>query len=481
MLALVNTNRMQPPIAPLGLEYVAAAADAARIPVEVLDLCFSADIHGDIKSFFATRQPRLVGLSFRNLDDSFWPSAQWFLPGLAELVQAIRQHTEAPLVLGGVGFSIMAPLLMKRVGVDFGIHGDGEAALVGLYHALNGREDLKKIPGLYWRNAEALCANPPAWPAMVSHPPRRGFIDNARYFKLGGQGGIETKRGCDRACLYCADPLAKGRRVRLRPLREIADEAEHLLALGVDVLHLCDGEFNIPLPHAKEVCREWISRGLGSKLRWYAYLAITPFDEELAWLMRRAGCVGLNFTTDSAVAAMLKTYRHGHTRYDIAQAVGLAKQAGLTVMLDLLLGGPGETPETAKESIHFFKSLAADAIGAGLGVRIYPGTAMEKIARQADAADALRRRYTGALDLVQPTFYISPLLGANPAGLIKQLIGGDPRFFPPAEESQAATDHNYNDNRELADAIQAGARGAYWDILRQMRTRPPDPAAPEAP
>jgi len=75
----------------------------------------------------------------------------------------------------------------------------------------------------------------------------------------------------------------------------------------------------------------------------------------------------------------------------------------------------------------------------------------------------LRRKYAGAVDFFQPTFYISPALGSEPARLVKDLIGGDERFFDPmAEEPDAeTTDHNYNDNTELVDAIAAGARGAY--------------------
>jgi hypothetical protein len=51
------------------------------------------------------------------------------------------------------------------------------------------------------------------------------------------------------------------------------------------------------------------------------------------------------------------------------------------------------------------------------------------------------------------------------------MIGDDPRFFPPEEEgitSDTQGDHNYNANQSLCDAIAAGARGAYWNILRKM-------------
>ena len=53
------------------------------------------------------------------------------------------------------------------------------------------------------------------------------------------------------------------------------------------------------------------------------------------------------------------------------------------VMLDLLLGGPGETCQTVAESIDFVKQIGPDCAGAALGIRIYPGTAMAQIVRLA--------------------------------------------------------------------------------------------------
>ena len=215
-------------------------------------------------------------------------------------------------------------------------------------------------------------------------------------------------------------------------------------------------------------------RGLGAKVRWYTYLAVTPFDAELAAAMKRAGCVGINFTGDSAHAAMLATYRQPHRAADLEQAVQLCRDNGIKVMIDLLLGGPGETPETVATTIDFVKRIDPDCAGASLGIRIYPGTAMVEAVRSEGPLEtnpALRRKYTGAFDFFQPTFYISSHLGSEPARLVKDLIAGDERFFEPmAEQAEAdATDHNYNDNTELTEAIRNGARGAYWDILHQFR------------
>lgn len=474
MLTLINMNRMVPPIAPIGLDYVAEAVQNEGIDVDVLDLGLCAEPEAALAEYFAHHSPALVGLSFRNVDDCFWPSATWFVPTLANLVKRLRELTEAPVVLGGVGFSAFAERVMDFAGADFGVHGDGEQAAASLYRQLHGSKAFETVDGLLWRRDGQIIKNRPAWPGEVSVPTRRRAVDNASYFAQGGQCGFETKRGCNRRCLYCADPLSKGSCFRLRKPTEVADEVESLLAQGVDVLHTCDAEFNLPRSHALVVCEEFIRRSLGEKVRWYTYLTVTPFDAELAGAMRRAGCIGINFTGDSASAAMLETYRQPHRAEDLEKAVRLCRENGIKVMIDLMLGGPGETPESVATTIDFIKKIDPDCAGASLGIRIYPGTGMADAVESEgplEANPAIRRKYSGPFDFFQPTFYISRHLGPNPARLVKELMAGDPRFFEPTEEQPDAdaTDHNYNDNTELADAIRAGARGAYWDILHRLR------------
>jgi radical SAM superfamily enzyme YgiQ (UPF0313 family) len=476
MLTLINTNRMVPPIAPIGLEYVAEAAVRAGIDVSILDLALCGDPETSLREHFARCSSTLIGLSFRNVDDCFWPSAQWFVLGLAQLVRDIRTLSDAPIVVGGVGFSVFARQVVEFTGVEFGIRGDGEAATVALYRQLQNGRDFGRVPGLLWWSAGQVRCNEPAWPADLSLPVRRNLIDNATYFAKGGQCGFETKRGCNRQCIYCADPLSKGVAPRSRKPVEIADEIESLLSQCVDVLHTCDAEFNIPRGHAMAVCEELNRRLLGERVRWYAYLAVTPFDAEMAAAMRKAGCVGINFTGDSASERMLQTYRQPHRSEDLANAVRLCRENGMKAMIDLLLGGPGETPETAAETIEFIKRIDPACAGTSMGIRIYPGTGMVDAVNAEGPLETnpgLRRKYTGQVDFFRPTFYISPGLGPEPARLVKDLIAGDERFFEPtAEQPNAeATDHNYNDNTELADAIAAGARGAYWDILRLLRRK----------
>ncbi len=145
MLILVNTNLMKPPIGPLDLEYVAGAVREAGIEVRVVDLCLAEDVKSVLLRCRDGGEPEPVGLSFRNVDDYFWLSGEWFVPELVKTIELIRKLTETPLVIGGVGFSIFAEQIVRRTGVEFGIRGDGEQAMVSLLRELRGRRRFQRV------------------------------------------------------------------------------------------------------------------------------------------------------------------------------------------------------------------------------------------------------------------------------------------------------------------------------------------------
>ncbi|MFW5692744.1 MAG: hypothetical protein ACOCWL_00875, partial [Thermoguttaceae bacterium] len=60
------------------------------------------------------------------MGDCFWPGAAWFVPEWATTIRLVRTLTDAPIVLGGVGYSIFAPQILDYCAADFGIRGDGE-------------------------------------------------------------------------------------------------------------------------------------------------------------------------------------------------------------------------------------------------------------------------------------------------------------------------------------------------------------------
>ncbi len=470
-VVLVNSNRMKPAIAPLALDYVAGSLQRGGFAVRLIDLCFADDPSEALRQGLADVEPLLIGVTFRNTDDCYYPSCAFFVPDLSELVRQIRALTDAPVALGGCGFSVFPAEVVGMTRADFGVIGDGEGTFLELARALAKGGEYGSLPGLVRRGTDGRCVlNPPRWPGDLDVSPTRNLLDNARYFREGGQGNVETKRGCPMPCIYCADPVAKGRRVRCRPPAQVADEVESLVRQGVEVLHLCDGEFNIPAEHALAVCREMIERKLGERVRWYVYCSPHPFSDELAMAMRQAGCVGVNFGSDSGCDRMLAALGRSYRRDAIREAVRSCKTAGITVMVDLLLGGPGENEASVRETIEFVRGLDPDRCGAATGVRLYPGTPLAEAIRNQGPLSAnpnLRGCVEDNDSLLRPVFYFDRRLGDDPGSLVCDIIDSDERFFPPPRIKDA-TNYNYNDNQVLQDAINRGMRGAYWDILRKL-------------
>jgi len=466
---LVNTNRIKPAVAPIGLDYLADSLRAAGHEPALLDLCFSQDVERDMTAAFEA-DPAVIGVTVRNTDDCYLATSAFFLPGIREIVQTIRAHSDAPVVLGGVGFSLMPESVVQYCGADFGVAGEGEETFTALVSALQARADLDAVPGLLWWEDSGLRRNPPGEASLERLPGRtRSFVDNARYFREGGQAGFETKRGCPMTCMYCADPVAKGRRSRMLPPRMVVSEIQALLSQGIDHLHACDCELNLPITHAREVCRAIVDAGLASRIRWYAYCAVEPFDRETAELMRDAGCAGIDFGADSGCEQMLRRLGRHYGPQALLDAAAACRQAGIPFMYDLLLGGPGETPETVRQSLDLVRKAGPDRIGLSLGIRIYEGTALAAQVRAEGSLSANPALHGARLDneaLLKPVFYLSPALGSDPAALVRELVGDDERVFLPGGPDEER-DYNYADNERLVRALARGERGAYWDILRR--------------
>ena len=296
--------------------------------------------------------------------------------------------------------------------------------------------------------------------------PRRRLFDNRRYEQLGAMVGVETKRGCAQKCICCADPVAKGRTVRLRPPEMVIKEFKDLVAQGVSWIYLCDSEFNLPIAHAKDICRAIIESGLADRLRWYCYCSPVPFDHELAELMRRAGCEGINFGVDSLCDEQLSRLGRSHLSSNVRQLVQILKDEGLNHMFDLLVGGPGETEATIRSTIEQVKELNVPLSGIAAGIRVYPNTPLARAIAGGSIRGGLYPSAEHAPE--QPVFYLSPLIKNDISAVINHFVAGDSRFLVLAEPAGKGS-YNYAGDEVLGELIREGARGAYWDILRKNR------------
>jgi radical SAM superfamily enzyme YgiQ (UPF0313 family) len=433
---LVNPNNISPPVAPLAIEYLSSFLFEKGHKVLIYDM----NIHNESLSDVLEREtPHFVGISVRNIDDSCYATSEFFLDGIKTIVTQIKEKG-IPVVLGGVGYSIMPVETLAYTGADAGIWGEGEEVFESLISAGVSPKGIFYAPPFYFKDFR----------------PRRGFIDNLFYYHKGGMAGVETTRGCNRRCLYCADPIAKGRGVRFRSIESVTDEIGQLLQEGIAHFHLCDSEFNLSIEYTKSLCGALVNCGLGKKISWYTYGVPDNMDRELAQLMKRAGCKGINFGVDHTDDRMLSFLGKNFRFSDVKETVRLCQSEGIKVMIDLLLGAPGETFNSVKKVIDDMKALEPFRVGTSYGIRVYPDTAFYEYLKNSG--------YQVPFSLLRPFFYLSDEVRDGIDEFIRELILGDERFYfnSRAESNQ---NYNYNANKILKDAIGEGLRGAFWDVL----------------
>jgi radical SAM superfamily enzyme YgiQ (UPF0313 family) len=421
---LVNPNNIKPPVAPLAIEYISSFLTEKGHEVSLYDINVNKERLFDVLEKVS---PQYVGISVRNIDDSCYVTADFFLEEIKAIVSEVKKKG-VPVILGGVGFSIMPLEVLAYTGADAGIWGDGEEVFESLISA-----------GI---RPKGVIYAPPV--NLKYFRPQRGFIDNLFYYQKGGMVGIETTRGCNRKCIYCADPVAKGAKVRFRSI----DSLTHF--------HLCDSEFNLSIEYTKSLCEAIIYRGLGGKISWYAYGVPDIMDRELARLLRKAGCEGINFGVDHTDDRMLSFLNKDFRYEDVKKTVKVCLEEGVKVMIDLLLGAPEETFDSIKGVLEDMKTLEPFRVGISYGIRVYPETAFYRYLKNSG--------YQIPSSLLRPYFYLNEALRDGIEEYIKELIKGDERFYFNAKV-ESNQNYNYNANKIIEDAIKRGFRGAFWDVL----------------
>ncbi len=182
-------------------------------------------------------------------------------------------------------------------------------------------------------------------------------------------------RGCFARCTFCRDPqLMYGHENRYRDPKLVVDEMEYDLSLFPDLREIMieTDTFTANREHVEGVCREILNRGLDTKLRW-SVNARSDVKRDLLQLMKRAGgrmlMVGYEFGSQKS----LDNVKKGMNLRRAREFTGHAADLGFTIHGCFMIGAPGETEETARETIDFAKGLPLDTIQIS-GVSAYPGT-----------------------------------------------------------------------------------------------------------
>lgn len=138
-------------------------------------------------------------------------------------------------------------------------------------------------------------------------------------------------------------------------------------------------------------------RSAGLNARFSCYMTPKVSDPGVFSLLAEAGCVGVDFGTDSGSPAVLSVLKKSFSADDVLKASEWCRRAGIDFCHSLIFGGPGETRATVGETVGLMDRASPRAVIAMTGMRIYPRTDLEEQAR--------REGLIGKDSLLQPSFY----------------------------------------------------------------------------
>ena len=462
---LISVNRCTDPdpVFPLGLAHINAALRTAGHETRWLDRLSNLNRLAEMLVEF---KPDLVGIGVRNIDDVLIRQQEKFYDELAPVMATIRQHSRAPVVLGGSGFSIFPQQLLTLTNADYGIAGEGEPGILALLAALRTGSDLAGVPGLVHRRNGIIAMNPAAFDPLelpLTEADRPTEIAQT-YLKASATLNLQTQRGCHYLCCYCTYPVIEGKTNRRRPPDVVAAELESLQRQGAKFVFIVDSVFNSTPRHVEEICEAILRRGV--KISWGCFLRPRGLTADLMDLMARAGLTHIEFGTDSFSDTTLEAYAKHFTFADVLAASELARGRKLDYCHFLICGGPGETEATLNEAFQNSLQLKSTVILAVVGMRIYPGTPLFD---RAVAEGVIR---PGA-DLLAPVYYVAP-------GLTADLVFARLKEFARRSPAWIAGDP-LPGYRELVQRLrQRGVAGPLWSylsVVQRLWQPVPNPAA----
>ncbi|MFH1068392.1 MAG: radical SAM protein [Candidatus Glassbacteria bacterium] len=393
---------------PLGACLAAGAAAKAGHRVGLVDLMYAKDPLQQLKQGLKSIRPDVIGLSIRNIDNNNMRDPVAYYPDLIPILDTIRNNSEAPVVLGGPAVPILPEQYLRLTGALAAVTGDGETVFPRLLSAISNNEPMDRVEGIAFLEDGDFQLNNPSAQEVPDFSPLSvidGWIDLKAYRSRSATVPVQTKRGCPYSCIYCTYPCIEGTGYRLAHPEEVAETIKRLVRLGLRDIEFVDNVFNSPYEHALAICERIAAARLRARIQ---TVELSPLfiDEALLFAMEAAGFVGIGITAESSSDIVLGRLCKGFTAGDVHRAAQAVNRHAIPCLWIFMLGGPGETEETVRETLDFAgrNIRRSDAVFFSLGIRIYPGTELEKIARREGILQC------PAAEMLAPVFYLSPAL-----------------------------------------------------------------------
>ncbi|NLO91124.1 MAG: radical SAM protein [Elusimicrobia bacterium] len=356
---------------PLGLMYLAAYLRAkSRHRAAILDTEIEGLATEAIIKRIGRERPDVLGFYTTSFNIHI----------VYQLVQALRTAgVGLPVVLGGPHIELFPAETVALPGVDYAIIGEGEESLKELLYCLESRGDMSAVQSVCHKKDGVAVCNPrrPLLENLDSLPfPARDLTHVDRYHSIVGRDKVSTtlmtSRGCPFRCNFCF--VQYGGRYRSRSAESVLAELEECVKLGIREIFFFDEIFTAEKKRVMAICAALEKRRLG--IVFDVRSRVDTVDREMLDALRRAGCMRIQYGIENGNDEILKAMNKRITVEQARRTVKMSKEAGLEVLIDFMLGYPGETREQMEKTMAFARELDPEYVQFGIttlfpGIKIY--------------------------------------------------------------------------------------------------------------
>ncbi len=166
---------------------------------------------------------------------------------------------------------------------------------------------------------------------------------------------VLTNYACPYPCTFCIMSTLGFQR---RSADDIIQEIQALADLGIKYIYFSDQTFFVNKEITEKVLKYMIKEDLN--IDWMCFSRVDILDKEMMILMKAAGCNVIMFGVEWAEDELCKKYKKQYTIKQVKETFKVAKEIGIKRMGTFLLGVPGQSEESIKNTVDFAIEIDAD-------------------------------------------------------------------------------------------------------------------------
>jgi radical SAM superfamily enzyme YgiQ (UPF0313 family) len=382
LISQPNIYMQRPDFPPIGIAYLGAVAAGQGYETKLIDagLVKIPPIVKSAKQF----APDFIGVTC-------WTIGRGKIWELCAFLRKELPNTF--LAVGGPHATIFPQHIFQKTHASAVVVGEGEETFKELLNTLEGQGDLKSVRGLALRNENGTVyfTEPQNYIENLDLIPRpfyEGFKDFSfsNYLGLASlprpTAPIISSRGCVFSCSYCSSVKFWGNRWRYRSAAKILEEINWLIAtMGARSIYFFDDNLPVNRQRLLDICEGIIEKKM--PIKWACCSHVKMIDKGLLEVMKKSGCVSIDFGVESGSDKILKSINKKQMRADIERAFVLVREAGIKPRAYLMVGNIGEDKTTIDQTVEMIGKIKPySSIGATL-LWLLPGTTVYE--------DAVRR------------------------------------------------------------------------------------------